>query len=116
MDISFLYSLGVEELWELFYDEMMTKISESKRNADTFRFVKEGGKIKCDIELMINNIGIITKVKQQKVLINKKVYSLSEFFEEMRNRKLLMRRWLMENIENLSLTSARERIEKEVEA
>ena len=111
MDLQILYSLGLEELWELFYDEMMTKVNENEKNAKIYSFVKEGGKIKYDIELIIHGIGIIFKQKQQKVLIGRKVYTLPEYFEEMRNRKLIMRRWLLDNIKELNLTEAREKVE-----
>lgn len=108
MELSILYQMGIEELWDFFHDEIIGKLDEDK-NQEVYEFVKEGGKIKYDIEMIINEVNITFKAKSGKVLLGKKVYKLSDFFQEMRYRKMLMRRWLKLNLDGKSLTEGREK-------
>lgn len=111
--ITEIYQLGLGELWEFFHDEIIGRLDD-EYCAEIYKFVREGGKIKYDIELIINEINIRPKIKTGKVLVGKKIYELTEFYEEIRNRKMLMRRWLKANIDAGSLTEGRE-LKKEVE-
>lgn len=106
MELSSLYQLGFGELWEFFHDEIIGKLDD-KYNKEVYKFVKEGGKVIYDIEMIINEVNIRPKVKTGKILVGKKVYDLSEFYAEMRYRKMLMRRWLKANIEGGGLTEGR---------
>ena len=107
MELGLLYSMSTDELWELFHDEIIVKI-EGGNNSKIYDFVKNGGKIKYDIEMILNKINIRQKAKSGKILVNRKVYSLPAFYEEMRYRKTLMRRWLKQNMGGMQMTNPRE--------
>lgn len=103
MEISLLYSLELAQLWELFSEEILDKLGD-KKNQERYQAVEEGINIKYDIRYIINNIGIVPKIKSRKILLGKKTYDLKEFYKEIEFRKVVMRKWIKENMEGEELT------------
>lgn len=124
MELGEIYQMNFENLWELFHDEIIKQLDiksaedkkdkeRIKRNIEIFEAVKDGMKVKYNIDLIINEVNITIKQKQCKILINRKVYELEDFYEEIRYRKLLMRDWIKANLLAERLTNPRSQIKME---
>lgn len=114
MDISVIYSLDIKELWELFRSEIKDAISENKMQDERhammkiLRAVKDGEEKEMQIDIRLIIAGDYKEyVKHDQVEIKRKMYNLYAFFDEVENRKDLMRKWLKVNWGNTGLGQTR---------
>jgi hypothetical protein len=111
MDISIIYQFDFEQLWELFRGEIRQDPSEG--DMKVLAIVKNGNKIRFDIRSLIG--GQYQEYPyDQVIIIEGKRHNMFEFFDELDDRKDLMRKWLKQNWGNTSLGKAREKTEVDV--
>lgn len=113
MDLSIIYSLGIEDLWELFRSEIREAISDEKdtlkkkSHIAVLNAVKNGSEeIDVDLRLIISG-QYKDYLKYNLVEINRKNYNLYKFLDDIEMRKDLMRKWLKVNWGITGLGSAR---------
>lgn len=88
--------MNIEEAWEVF--KMLVRDME-EFDEESYKKARFGIRIKFDINEYTNK-WIRVKTKKGIVLIRGKVYRSEDFWTEIEEREYLIKRWIIENIED----------------
>lgn len=94
----------MQELWDTF----ITLEGEYKGFEDEYEDVRFGYEVKFEIyDLWEETNGIVRKDKSREVIINEEVYGLEDFRTEKENRRKTMITAILENINEVDVTTPR---------